>query len=68
VQPGGVALWSGKAIGYYQRITEANGGEGQVKNWSRLFLSPGLGHCSGGPATLGPATLDSFDLLTALVE
>jgi hypothetical protein len=50
-------------IGYYERMTEANGGPAQVKNWSRLFLSPGMGHCSGGSAAL-----DSFDLLSALVD
>jgi hypothetical protein len=50
-------------IGYYERMEEANGGQEQVKNWSRLFLSPGMGHCSGGSAAL-----DSFDLLSALVD
>jgi hypothetical protein len=39
------------------------GGSGQVKNWSRLFLSPGMGHCSGGSAAL-----DNFDLLSALMD
>jgi feruloyl esterase len=34
-----------------------------VRNWSRLFLAPGVGHCSGGPAGL-----DTFDALTAIVE
>jgi len=50
-------------IDYYQRMTAANGGEGKVKAWSRLFLSPGMGHCGGGSATL-----DSFDMLTASVN
>jgi hypothetical protein len=31
--------------------------------WSRLFLVPGMGHCGGGPATL-----DSFDMLGAVVD
>jgi feruloyl esterase len=48
-------------IGYYERIAEANGGQAKVKDWSRLFLSPGMGHCGGGPASL-----DTFDLLTAI--
>jgi hypothetical protein len=30
---------------------------------SRLFLSPGMGHCGGGPATL-----DNFDMLTAISD
>ena len=50
-------------IDYYQRMTAANGGEPKVKDWSRLFLSPGMGHCGGGSATL-----DSFDMLTASVD
>jgi hypothetical protein len=49
-------------IDYYERMTKANGGPEQVRAWSRLFLSPGMGHCAGGPA------LDSFDALTAIVR
>jgi len=50
-------------VDYYERMTKANGGPEQVRNWSRLFLSPGTGHCGGGPAAL-----DSFDALTAIVR
>jgi hypothetical protein len=50
-------------IDYYQRMTVANGGESKVKDWSRLFLSPGMGHCGGGGAAL-----DTFDMLTASVN
>ena len=50
-------------IDYYERMTKANGGSGQVRNWSRLFLSPGMGHCRGGPAAL-----DTFDALSAIVR
>ena len=35
----------------------------KVKDWSRLFLSPGMGHCSGGTAAL-----DQSDFLTAAVN
>jgi hypothetical protein len=49
-------------IDYYQRMTAANGGA-SVMDWSRLFLAPGMGHCGGGAAAL-----DSFDLLTAVVD
>jgi len=49
-------------IDYYTRMGAANGGAEPVQAWSRLFLSPGMGHCSGGQS------LDSFDLLTALVD
>ena len=49
-------------IDYYSRMTQANGGPEQVRGWSRLFLSPGMGHCAGGPS------LDTFDALTAMVR
>ena len=32
-------------IDYYNRMTAANGGASKVTDWSRLFLSPGMGHC-----------------------
>ena len=38
------------------------GGQQQTAQWSRLFLVPGMGHCGGGPATL-----DQFDMLDAVV-
>ncbi len=50
-------------IDYYERMTKANGGPDHVRNWSRLFLVPGMGHCGGGPETL-----DSFDALSAVVN
>ncbi len=50
-------------VDYYQRMTQANGGASVVNGWSRLFLVPGMGHCGGGPATL-----DTFDMLGAVVD
>ena len=50
-------------IDYYERMTKTNGGPEKVMNWSRLFLAPGVGHCGGGPIAL-----DSFDMLSALVD
>ena len=50
-------------IEYYQRMTAANGGASKVTDWSRLFLSPGMGHCGGGSAAL-----DTFDMLSAAVN
>ena len=49
-------------LGYYERIAKDNG-PGPVSDWSRLFLVPGMGHCGGGEATL-----DRFDMLSAIVE
>jgi feruloyl esterase len=50
-------------IDYYERMTKTNGGPEQVLNWSRLYLAPGVGHCSGGPIAL-----DTFDMLSSLVD
>ena len=44
-------------IRYYQQIEKNNGGETETHGFARLFLVPGMNHCSGGPA------LDAFDTL-----
>ena len=44
-------------------MARANGGASVVTGWSRLFLVPGMGHCGGGAATL-----DTFDMLGAVVD
>lgn len=49
-------------IQYYERLATANAPL-MLADWSRLFLVPGMGHCSGGEKTL-----DRFDLLTSLVN
>ena len=49
-------------VGYYERLASDNG-PATVQDWSRLFLVPGMGHCGGGEATL-----DHFDMLTAIVD
>ena len=48
---------------YYRQLTADNGGPEAVMKWSRHFLVPGMGHCGGGNATL-----DRFDMLTAIVD
>jgi feruloyl esterase len=45
----------------YKRINDAVGRA--ATNSLALFMVPGMGHCQGGPATL-----DQFDLLTAVVD
>ena len=47
---------------YYNEMAKANGGADEVRNWSRIFLVPGMNHCGGGPA------LDKFDALGAVVK
>jgi feruloyl esterase len=45
---------------WYEGLQANNGN--QTHSFARLFGVPGMGHCSGGPAT------DQFDPLTALVD
>ena len=45
---------------YYDRVAAALGGRDRIDSSYRLFMAPGMGHCSGGE---GPNT---FDMLTAL--
>ena len=49
-------------VEYYERLGATNGGPDAVRDWSRLFLAPSMGHCGGGQGAL-----DQFDLLTPLV-
>ncbi len=48
---------------YYQQLADDNGGIDAVRQWSRLFLVPGMGHCGGGSATL-----DHFDMIDPIVN
>ena len=48
---------------YYESLAAENGGADSVRDFSRLFLVPGMGHCNGGAAAL-----DQFDLLSAVVD
>jgi len=50
-------------LAYYKKMAAANGGAEAVMNSSRFFFVPGMNHCRGGPATL-----DTFDLLKAVVD
>jgi len=48
------------SINFYTRTLEATHGVPSNAAWVRLFMVPGMGHCSGGE---GPNT---FDMMTAL--
>jgi feruloyl esterase len=48
-------------IRYYESVRETVGA-GQIGDWLRLFLAPGMGHCGGGA---GP---NAFDHLAALEQ
>jgi pimeloyl-ACP methyl ester carboxylesterase len=51
-----------ETVQYYERLATDNA-EVPVRDWSRLFLVPGMGHCSGGDRTL-----DRFDIVEPLVS
>ncbi|HEX9264765.1 MAG TPA: tannase/feruloyl esterase family alpha/beta hydrolase, partial [Candidatus Binatia bacterium] len=48
-------------IEYYTELAKKSGGLRHVLDFSRLYLIPNMGHCSGGPST------DQFDALSPLV-
>ena len=52
----------GPTIDYYSRVLDTMGGAQKTSGWLRLFMAPGMLHCSGGD---GPNT---FDAVTALEE
>jgi Tannase and feruloyl esterase len=49
-------------LGYYEKMAKDTS-NGDALSWSRIYFVPGMGHCQGGSATL-----DHFDMLTALVD
>ena len=51
---------SDDSVAYLEGLRASNGGD--ASNFARLYLIPGMNHCSVGPAT------DQFDMLTPLVD
>ncbi len=51
-----------ETLRYYEKMAKDTG-NGSVSSWSRIYFVPGMGHCQGGSATL-----DRFDMLTAIVD
>jgi len=52
-------------IDYFTRVEKAVGGSREADAFMRLYLAPGMHHCSGGP---GPNTLDLLPALEDWVE
>lgn len=50
-------------VRYFEEISVANAEVSAVTEYSQLYLVPGMAHCSGGDQTV-----DSFDLLSPLVD
>jgi len=49
-------------IRFYKQIEQQNGGASATPDFARLFLTPGMNHCGGGPG------LDEFDTLSAMQQ
>jgi feruloyl esterase len=71
---GKLILWHGWAdpliyaegtTDYYTRVQQQMGGPQKTSAFIRLFMAPGVGHCSGGT---GPAPRDLLEALVAWVE
>ena len=45
---------------WYEQVRTHTPVSGQIQDWARLYMVPGMMHCAGGPAT------DQFDMLSAL--
>ena len=51
-----------ETLRYYEKMSKETS-DGSVESWSRIYFVPGMGHCQGGSATL-----DRFDMLSAVVD
>jgi feruloyl esterase len=52
----------GSSVEFYRSAVAQSGDAAQASTWIRLFMAPGMGHCSGGE---GP---DSFDKIGAMEQ
>jgi feruloyl esterase len=52
-------------VAYYEGVVKAMGGPERTREFFRLFVAPGMGHCSGGP---GPNSFDALGALEQWVE
>ena len=50
---------------YYEGVAKVMGGYDKTRDFFRLFIAPGMGHCSGGP---GPNSFDHIGALEQWVE
>lgn len=52
-------------VAYYEGVTKTMGGPPATRDFYRLFMAPGMGHCAGGP---GPNQFDALGALEQWVE
>ena len=55
----------GASIEFYKSVVSLSGDPAESSNWIRLFMAPGMAHCSGGE---GPDTFDKISLIEQWVE
>jgi feruloyl esterase len=55
----------GSSVEFYKAVLDSSGGPEQTSNWIRLFMAPGMAHCSGGE---GPDTFDKISAIEQWVE
>ncbi len=62
-------VYSLESTNYYENVLETMGGLNKVKDFARLFMVPGMGHCGlGGPFSPYLKGGTQFDTLGALVN
>jgi feruloyl esterase len=52
-------------VAYYEGVVKTMGGLAPTRDFYRLFMAPGMGHCAGGP---GPNQFDAIGALEQWVE
>ena len=52
-------------VAYYESVVRTMGGLTPTRDFFRLFMAPGMGHCAGGP---GPNQFDAIGALEQWVE
>jgi feruloyl esterase len=62
---GDTAISPFRTVWFYEDLAKARGGYAKAQADARLFMTPGMLHCSGGP---GPNTFDTLSALEAWVE
>jgi feruloyl esterase len=55
----------GSSVEFYKAAVQASGSAAEAPNWIRLFMVPGMAHCSGGE---GPDTFDKLSVMERWVE
>jgi feruloyl esterase len=55
----------GSSIEFYNSVLKLSANSAQAPKWIRLFMVPGMGHCTGGE---GPDTFDKISVIERWVE